>query len=71
MKNTLPKPRPIEFMLRGHDLETAIRALDGWEGLTDCELEKLGFIERRASGGAEDSEAEGATVHWLRPFPER
>lgn len=59
------KPRPIEFMLRGHDVATALAALAEWESLTDAEVEALGFSDCRSSGGEEHEQASLAT---RRPF---
>ncbi len=42
--NKLPKPRPIEFMIRGHSLFDMRDILARWEGLTPVELSDLGFI---------------------------
>ena len=45
--NKLPKPRPIEFMIRGHSLFDMRDILARWEGLTPVELSDLGFYSFR------------------------
>jgi hypothetical protein len=51
--NKLPKPRPIEFLVRGYDLADALAILERWDSLTVAELAELGF------SSSEDSEASG------------
>jgi hypothetical protein len=47
--NTIPKPRPIVFMLAGYELAGTLEILEKWETLTNAEVEALGLgsIKRR------------------------
>lgn len=40
---SLPKPRPIEFLMRGFDLADALSILDRWDSLSEAERAALGF----------------------------
>lgn len=54
--NRLPKPRFTEFMLREHDLATALSALTRWDTLSGEELISLGFAPSPSSDPTEEIE---------------
>lgn len=57
--NALPKPRPIEFMLRGHSVATMLEILKHWDVLSPVDLERLGFTSLRSDqSSSQDSLAE-------------
>jgi hypothetical protein len=51
--NPYPKPRPIVFMLAGHELRDTLAILDKWQSMTAVEVDALGLGLKRISNVSE------------------
>ena len=64
--STIPKPRPIAFMVAGYDLADALDILSRWDALTDAQVCSLGLPGGIPVNSSHDHFESGGNVVLLR-----